>query len=177
MAGDPNSGGQGGSRALGLRLVAVFEGAKGGLVLVTGLGLLAFIHRDLHNAAEEVVRHFHLNPAHHYPRIFLDAAARVHDTQLWFLALSAFLYAVARFIEAFGLWHRKLWAEWFGALSGGIYIPMELYEVVHRLSWAKMTVLSVNLAIVAYLGHVLSIRREETRNSSPPGGPHPSGKT
>ncbi|HSE14301.1 MAG TPA: DUF2127 domain-containing protein, partial [Candidatus Deferrimicrobium sp.] len=109
-------------------MVAVFEGAKGGLVLVTGLGLLAFIHRDLHNAAEEVVRHFHLNPAHHYPRIFLDAAARVTDTQLWLLAFSALLYVVVRFIEAFGLWHRKLWAQWFGVLSGGIYIPVELFE-------------------------------------------------
>ena len=65
------------TRRRGLRMVAVFEGAKGGLVLVTGVGLLAFIHRHLHSAAEEVVRHLHLNPARHYPRIFLDAAARV----------------------------------------------------------------------------------------------------
>jgi uncharacterized membrane protein (DUF2068 family) len=161
----------------GLRVVAVFEGAKGGLVLVTGLGLLAFIHRDLHNAAEEVVRHFHLNPAHHYPSIFLDAAARVNDTQLWLLALSGFLYAVVRFIEAFGLWHRKLWAAWFGVLSGGIYIPVELFEVVHRLSWAKLTILSVNLAIVAYLGYALTIPGRPPRNPSLPGAPRPSRKT
>ena len=116
------------TRRRGLRVVAVFEGAKGGLVLVTGVGLLAFIHRDLHSAAEEVVRHLHLNPARHYPRIFLDAAARVTDTQLWLLALSAFLYVVVRFIEAFGLWRRKRWAAWFGVLSGGVYIPVELFE-------------------------------------------------
>jgi uncharacterized membrane protein (DUF2068 family) len=161
----------------GLRVVAVFEGAKGGLVLVTGLGLLAFIHRDLHNAAEEIVRHFHLNPAHHYPQIFLDAAARVTDTQLWLLALSALLYAVVRFIEAFGLWHRKLWAEWFGILSGGIYIPVELFEVVHRISWAKLTVLSVNVAIVAYLGYSLTIQGRSPRNPSLPSAPRPSRKT
>jgi uncharacterized membrane protein (DUF2068 family) len=161
------------TRQGGLRVVAVFEGAKGGLVLITGFGLLAFIHRDLHNAAEEVVRHFHLNPAHHYPRIFLDAAARVTDTQLWLLALSAFLYTVVRFIEAFGLWHRKRWAEWFGVLSGGIYIPVELFEVVHRLSWSKLTVLSVNLVIVAYLGYALTIPGRPPRNPSPPNAPLP----
>jgi len=142
-------------RQRGLRVVAVFEGAKGGLVLVTGFGLLAFIHRGLHNAAEEVVRHLHLNPARHYPRIFLDAAAHVTDTQLRLLALSAFFYAAVRFIEAFGLWHRKRWAAWFGVLSGGVYIPVELLEVAHRLSWARLTVLAVNLAIVAYLGYEL----------------------
>jgi len=152
-------------------MVAVFEGAKGGLVLITGFGLLAFIHRDLHNAAEEVVRHFHLNPAHHYPRIFLDAAVRVNDTQLWLLALSAFLYAVVRFIEAFGLWHRKRWAAWFGVLSGGIYIPVELFVVAHGLSLAKLTILTVNTAIVIYLGYALMEsgrgRTEGNRKMSP----------
>jgi uncharacterized membrane protein (DUF2068 family) len=143
------------SRRRGLRVVAVFEGAKGGLVLVTGFGLLAFIHGGLHDAAEELVRHIHLNPARHYPRIFLDAVAHVTNTQLWLLALSAFLYAVVRFIEAFGLWHRKRWAAWFGVLSGGVYIPVELLELAHRLSWARLTVLAVNLAIVAYLGYEL----------------------
>ncbi|HEX8043484.1 DUF2127 domain-containing protein [Candidatus Deferrimicrobium sp.] len=161
----------------GLRVVAVFEGAKGGLVLVTGMGLLAFIHRDLLNAAEEVVRTFHLNPARHYPHIFLDAASRVTDTQLWLLALSALLYAVVRFIEAFGLWHRKLWAQWFGVLSGGIYIPVELFEVVHRLSWAKLTILSANLAIVAYLGYSLTIHGRPPRNPSLPSTPCSSRKT
>jgi uncharacterized membrane protein (DUF2068 family) len=150
----------------GLRVVAVFEGAKGVLVLITGLGLLAFIHRDLHDAAAEIVRHFHLNPAHRYPRIFLDAAARVDDTRLLFLAISAFLYAVVRFVEAFGLWRRKLWAEWFAVLSGGIYIPVELFEVFHRLSWAKVTVLSVNLAVVAYLGYALAASGRSPRKPS-----------
>jgi uncharacterized membrane protein (DUF2068 family) len=90
----------------------------------------------------------------------------MNDTKLWLLALSAFLYAVVRFIEAFGLWRRKPWAAWFGVLSGGIYIPVELFEVVHRISWAKLTVLSVNLAIVAYLGYALTIARRRPRNPS-----------
>ena len=166
-----------GIRDRGLRVVAVFEGAKGGLVLITGFGFLAFLHRDLHSAAEEIVRHLHLNPARHYPRIFLDAASRVTDTQLWLLAFSAFLYAVIRLIEAFGLWRRKLWAAWFGVLSGGVYLPVELYEVVHRLSWARLAVLSVNLAIVAYLGYALTIAGRPPRNPSLPRSPRPSRKT
>ena len=164
------------TRRRGLRVVAVFEGAKGGLVLVTGVGLLGFIHRDLHSAAEEVVRHLHLNPARHYPRIFLDAAARVNDTELWLLALSAFLYAVIRFIEAFGLWRRKRWAAWFGVLSGGAYIPVELFEAAHRLSWARLTVLGGNLAIVAYLAYELTTRGRPPRNPSLPRSPHRSRK-
>lgn len=177
MASNSNSRGSRGLQPDGLRVVAFFEGAKGGLVLITGFGLLSFIHRDLHTAAEEVVRHFHLNPAHHYPRIFLDAASRVNDTQLWLVAFSAFLYAVVRFIEAFGLWHQKIWAAWLGALSGGIYIPVEIFEVAHGLSWARLTVLSVNIAIVAYLGYTLTIPGRPPRNPSLPSAPRPSRKT
>ena len=55
----------------GLRAVAIFEGVKGGLV-AAGCGAAALVHRDLQSVAEEVVSHFHLNPASRYPHIFLD---------------------------------------------------------------------------------------------------------
>lgn len=84
----------------GLRIVSAFEALKGLLVLLAGSGLLAYIHKDLHLAAEQLVRHSHLNPASHYPCIFLDLADHVTDGQLWVLAFSALLYATVRFSEA-----------------------------------------------------------------------------
>jgi len=73
--------------------VALFEGAKGALILLAGFGLLALVHRDLQHVADEVVRRFHLNPARHYPRIFIEAAGKTTDTRLWLLAGGALLYA------------------------------------------------------------------------------------
>ena len=58
----------------GIRVVALFEAAKGAVVVMAGLGLLALIHRDAQAVAEEIVRHLHLNPVKHLPHIFLDAA-------------------------------------------------------------------------------------------------------
>jgi uncharacterized membrane protein (DUF2068 family) len=115
----------------GLRVVALFEAAKGLLVLLVGFGLLAFIRKDLHSAAEQLVRHFHLNPASHYPQIFIDAAQKT-DQHLWAMAFSALLYSVVRVVEACGLWHQRQWAEWFGLLTGAMYIPSkysQLFEV------------------------------------------------
>jgi uncharacterized membrane protein (DUF2068 family) len=83
----------------GLRIVAIFEATKGILVLVVGFELLRFIHQDLHLAAEQLVRHMHINPARHYPRIFIDAANHLNDTQLLVMAFSALLYTVVRFVE------------------------------------------------------------------------------
>jgi len=55
----------------GLRAVAVFELLKGLLVLLAGAGALSLIHQNVQGVAEQLVRRSHLNPAHHYPRIFI----------------------------------------------------------------------------------------------------------
>ena len=91
----------------GLRLVAVFEAAKGLLVLLAGFGLLSMLHRDVQKIAEDLVRLSHLNPASHYPRIFIDAAARATDRHLVLLAGLAFGYALVRLVEGYGLWHER----------------------------------------------------------------------
>jgi len=149
------------SHARGLHVVALFEGAKGLLVLLVGFGLLAFIHQDIHAAALKLVENHHLNPASHYPRIFLDLSERVHDTQLWGMAAAAAMYSTVRMIEAVGLWMRKSWAEWFAVLTGGMYLPIELFEVVQGATWPKVTVLIVNLGVVLYLLFVLLLNNKK----------------
>jgi uncharacterized membrane protein (DUF2068 family) len=145
--------------AKGLRLIALLEAAKGALVLLTGAGLLSLIHKDLHLAAVQLVQHLHLNPASHYPEIFINLADRTTDIQLWAVALDAILYAIIRFAEAIGLWMQLQWAKWFALLTGGIYIPIEVYEVLYGISWPKVAVLIVNVIIVAYL--LFSVMRSE----------------
>jgi uncharacterized membrane protein (DUF2068 family) len=135
----------------GLQIVALFEGAKGALVLVAGFGVLSFIHKDVHNAAVRLVEHLHFNPASHYPRIFLDLTEHITDGQLWAMACAALFYTIVRIAEAAGLWFGKKWAEWFGVLTGGMYIPVELFEVVRSVTWPRVTVLMVNIGVVSYL--------------------------
>ncbi len=147
----------------GIRIVSIFEGAKGLLVLLVGLGLLEFIHKDLHLAAEQIVRQFHLNPARHYPRIFIDAFNHLTDGQLLAMAFSALLYSAVRFVEAIGLWLQRQWAEWFGLLTGGMYIPVELFEITRGITWPKVTVLIVNLGVVGYLACILYQSRQNQK--------------
>jgi uncharacterized membrane protein (DUF2068 family) len=139
----------------GERLVALFEAFKGLLVLAAGFGLLAVVHQDLQQLAEELVGHFHLNAASGTSRIFLELATRVSDVRLWALALLAFAYASLRLAEAWGLWRGRRWAEWLAVASGAIYVPIEVYELFSGASWIKLATLATNLAIVAYMGRVL----------------------
>ena len=139
----------------GVRAVALAEAAKGALVLVAGFGLLSLVHHDVRALAEHLVGWLHLDPHKKYPALFLDAASRVTDTRLLAIAALALSYAVMREIEAYGLWHERRWAEWFALVSGGVYLPIEVYEIVHRATWTKGLALAINLLIVAYMGWVI----------------------
>jgi uncharacterized membrane protein (DUF2068 family) len=119
----------------GIRAVAVFEAAKGGLVLLAGLGLLNLLHRDAQALAERLVRFSHLNPASKYPQIFIEAAAGLNDARLW----------------------------WLAAGAGGLYVPVELYHLAAHFSWLKVAVLATNLAVVAYMAYALRHRAEVRR--------------
>src|SRR3954469_1582857 len=140
--------------AAGVRAIAFFEAVKGALVLVAGFGLLALIHRDLEDLAERLVRHSHLNPASHYPRVFIEAAAHTSDSRLRTLAALAFVYSTVRFVEAYGLWKMRAWAEWFAIISGCVYLPVELYELIEKPTLVRAGVLVFNALVVAYLLYV-----------------------
>lgn len=135
----------------GIRLLAALEATKGLAVLLAGTGLLLLVHRDLQAGAERLVHHLHLNPASRSPRIFLHLAAEMTNTRLQWLAFGAASYSGLRFAEAVGLWRERRWAEWLGAVSGGIYLPLELRSMVHHPGLEPAVAIAINLGVVAYL--------------------------
>jgi uncharacterized membrane protein (DUF2068 family) len=139
----------------GVRAIAILEATKGLLVVVAGFALLATFHAGAQQVAEELVKHLHLNPAKTTPRVFIQLIDDLFNQQLWLLAALAGVYSAARFIEAYGLWRGRRWAEWFAVASGGIYVPFEIYELFRGVSGLKLATLFVNLGIVAYMALVL----------------------
>ena len=140
-----------------IRIIATLEGLKGLLVLLVGFALLGYIHADLQSFCEDLVRTLHLNPASAVPRVFIASAGRFPDSQMKLLVAGAAFYAIIRFVEAFGLWQKRAWAEWFALISCGLYLPVESYEMWRRISVLKVGVLLVNAIVVAYLW--LALRR------------------
>ena len=132
-----------------LRTIALLEAAKGALALLVGFGLLALAHHDVQRTAEHLIAHTHLNPASRYPHIFIDVASQLTDTRLWLIAVGGGIYSLGRFIEAYGLWYGKRWAQWFAAISAGIYVPFELFALC--VGWLSLAALTLNLAIVTFM--------------------------
>jgi len=134
-----------------LRTVAVFEAAKGIIVLLLGLGVLRLVHKDIDDVAEQIIRFLHASPGGHLSNLFIAAAHRANDKSLWAVAAAAMVYALVRFAEAYGLWYERDWAEWFALLSGAMYLPWEVLSIMRHSVPLKWVVLLLNLAIVLYM--------------------------
>jgi len=139
------------NHSVGLRTVAVFEAAKGVLVLLAGFGVLALIHKNLDDVAEHLTEILRVHPEGKLSNLFFHLADRATDRTLWALALGALVYATVRLVEAFGLWRGREWAQWFALLSGAIYLPGELYSLLRHPRALKWAVLVANVAIVLYM--------------------------
>jgi uncharacterized membrane protein (DUF2068 family) len=61
------------------------------------------------------------------------------------------VYAAVEGIEAWGLWYQKRWAEYLTFLVTASLLPLEVYELAHRLSFFKLLAFVINVAVVAYL--------------------------
>lgn len=147
------------------RAIALLEAGKGLLVLALGTGLLAATHRDdVEAAAEWLVRHAHLNPASHFPHIFIQAAANTRDSHILALAGGAALYAVLRLVEGYGLWRDRAWAEVLAAGSGAIYLPFEVLALARHPDRGHAALLVVNLGVVAVM--LASLWRRRTMRAS-----------
>ena len=147
------------AKHFGLRGIALFEASKGLLAIMVVIWLLSLLHKDLENVAEHLLHFlhkvFHLNPDGRLARSIIRGARHVTPANLHLWIGGALAYSVIRFVEAAGLWLEKPWAEWFALISGGLYIPIEIYELAHHVTLIKWAVLALNVLIVAYLAWLL----------------------
>jgi len=153
----------------GLRTVASFEALKGILVIALASALLIW-HAHLEDFAENLLFHLHIDPDRRLGHMLMNAAYKVSDARAWTILAAAITYSGVRFTEAWGLWNRRVWAEWFALLSGAMYLPWEILKIAERPDWERIAIFAVNVVIVLYM---LEIRVRAVRGSlflsKPPG--------
>jgi uncharacterized membrane protein (DUF2068 family) len=144
-----------------LRSIAAFEVVKGLLVLAAALGVLSLRHTDLHAVTDAFLLRHGINPERHYMRLFIEGVARATNHHVGEIAAVAFAYTAVRFIEGYGLWFEKHWAEWFAVISAGLYLPLELTHFGRHPSLFNALVILVNMLIILYLANLLGEQRAQ----------------
>lgn len=73
-----------------------------------------------------------------------------HGTLTW-VAIGLAAYGLLNCVEFVGLWRFKRWGEYVAVVATSFFVPLEIYELVHKVTWVKVAILVLNLALVAYL--------------------------
>ena len=145
------------ARSAGLFIIGVYKLLEGLLMVAAGLGALKLLHRDVGAMAMHWVHVLKLDPDNHYIHKALVKVFNVTPRQLKELSAGTFIYAAIRLVEGIGLILRKLWAEYLVVIATGIFIPLEVYELVRRFTTIRLVLFLANVAIVIYL--VSGLRR------------------
>lgn len=134
----------------GVRAIAGFEATKGVAVILVGIGAFSLIGENVHEMGLKIVHYLGLENSE-YSAFFLEAFDSIGEQGLQQLILFAALYSAIRFVEAYGLWREKVWAEWLAILSGAIYLPFEFMKMAEGFAWWKAAITLLNILIVGYL--------------------------
>jgi uncharacterized membrane protein (DUF2068 family) len=145
------------SHGRGLRVIAAFKLLKALALIAVGVGALRLLHKDVAAIAEHWINVFQVDPRNHYIDLLLSKLSILDDHRLKELSVGTFIYAGIFLVEGLGLAFRKRWAEYLTILTTASFLPLEVYELVRRMSVSRSLVLVVNITIVVYL--VYELRR------------------
>jgi uncharacterized membrane protein (DUF2068 family) len=139
------------SGSKGLLLIGAYKLLEGLLLAAVAVGLLKLLHRDVAALVIHWVHVLRVDPDNRYIHRLLARIFAVSPKQLRELSAGTFFYAVVRLTEGTGLLLRKRWAEYLTVVMTGVFIPLEVYELVRHYTTLKLAVFVVNAAIVWYL--------------------------
>jgi uncharacterized membrane protein (DUF2068 family) len=146
-----------------LRLIAFFKLIESVLFFAAGVGVLHLFHKNVADRLARVLDHLHVDPDNRYAHAIINEVGKLTDTNLKLVGLSiiAFFYSALFGTEGVGLYLRKRWAEWFVVIVTGSLLPVEIYEIIHKVSALTIAVTVVNLLILGYL--IAVIRRRQAK--------------
>ncbi len=81
----------------------------------------------------------------------LSEVFRLSPTTLIWISVGVFAYAMVQFIEGVGLWGMKRWGEYFAVVATSVFLPVEIYELIEKVTALRIVLLIINVAAVLWL--------------------------
>ena len=82
---------------------------------------------------------------------WLSKLSSLHSSAVTVLMVMALAYAITEGIEAVGLWYERRWAEYLTVIATCGFLPLEIHELIKRVTVLRVSALIINIAIVIYL--------------------------
>jgi uncharacterized membrane protein (DUF2068 family) len=143
-----------------LRLLAVERAVRGVLLLVLAYALHRFsgAQGSLQKVFEQdlpllkpFADKFGVDLETSGPVKLIREAFGVSPHTLFLLSLAVAAYAALELLEAVGLWLIRRWGEYVAAVGTAIFLPLEIRELLERVTLLRVGAFLINAGAVAYL--------------------------
>jgi uncharacterized membrane protein (DUF2068 family) len=138
-------------RDRGLELIAAFKLLKALLVILLGVGALSLLRPETEADVHAWLSEFTMGRGQKLVEHALALLNVATPTRIRELGIAAMLYGLLFATEGIGLWMQKRWAEYLTIIATGSLIPLEVYELIRRVTVPRGLALVANVAAVVYL--------------------------
>jgi uncharacterized membrane protein (DUF2068 family) len=153
-----------------LRLLAADKTFRGLLIGVVAVGIFRF--NGLQTSVQQAIDVYLplLRPLAAQLGIRLEDLAALHLIEqalalpahtVTLVASGIAAYALLNLVEATGLWLMKRWGEYVAVIGTSLFLPLEIHEIILKLTPLRVGALVINLFLVAYLvwsKHLFGVR-------------------
>ncbi|HET9899434.1 MAG TPA: DUF2127 domain-containing protein [Streptosporangiaceae bacterium] len=91
------------------------------------------------------------NISHSHLLLDFRKALQFSQGTLTLIATGVALFAIVELVEGVGLWLSRRWGEYFAMVVTSVGLPYEIYDLTLGVTWTKIALFLINLALVAYL--------------------------
>lgn len=148
-----------------LILIAIFKLAQALLFILVGFGALRLLHKNVGDLLQGLVDHLRFNPESHLVIFILNKALLVDDHLLRRISAVVFVYAGLGLTEGIGLYLERTWAEYMTLIITASFLPLEGYEVFHRITPIRVGLLVINFLVFLYLLKMVVERAKHSKAS------------
>jgi uncharacterized membrane protein (DUF2068 family) len=135
----------------GLLLIGIFKLAKAIFFFCIGVGAVHLLHKDVGDEVMRLAVKLKFDPESRLVALLLNKADLIDAHRLRQISVGTFGYSALALTEGIGLLLEKVWAEYLTLILTVSFLPWELYELARRPDWFRLSLLIINLAVLAYL--------------------------
>jgi uncharacterized membrane protein (DUF2068 family) len=150
----------------GLLLIGLFKLGKSILFFCIGVGAIKLLHKDLGDVVMRVATALKFDTESRFVGLLLSKVDLIDIHRLKLISLGTFAYSVVALTEGVGLVLEKVWAEYLTLTLTISFLPWELYELARRPNWFRLSLLLINLSVLAYLVWLLRRKKLATASNS-----------
>ncbi|MEO5590155.1 MAG: DUF2127 domain-containing protein [Gemmatimonadaceae bacterium] len=134
-----------------IEVIAIFKFIKAAGLIAIDFGVIKLLQPATADRIQAWILALSDSAQHPLVQRLLVQVLSYSPRRIQAVGVVALVFATLYIIEGIGLWHQSRWAEYLTITATSLFIPLEVYELIERVTVPRAGALIINLVAVAYL--------------------------